>query len=123
LAGTLATLGAGSAAHATGPDFLGNWKRDDGKTHIRVAPCGAEFCGVNTWVKHGHSGEKVGDRLIANVKPTGAERWSGSAFDPQRNRHYSMLILVAERRMTTKGCIWGGMMCQSMGWTRLGRTN
>jgi uncharacterized protein (DUF2147 family) len=104
-----------------GPDFLGNWKRDDGKTHIRVAPCGAEFCGVNTWVRHGVSTEKVGDRLVAKVKPVGAERWSGSAFDPQRNRHYSMLIHVSNPRMTTKGCVWGGMMCQSMGWTRLGR--
>jgi uncharacterized protein (DUF2147 family) len=109
-----------SAAFA-GPDFLGNWKRGDGKTHIRVAPCGAEFCGVNTWVRHGVSTEKVGDRLVANVKPAGAERWSGSAFDPQRNRHYSMLIHVSNPHMTTKGCVWGGMMCQSMSWTRLGR--
>ena len=120
-AGVLAILGTPSTALA-GPAFLGNWARGDGKTHIRVEPCGAQFCGINTWVRRGDSGEKVGDRLVANVKPVGAERWSGSAFDPQRNRHYSMLILVADRRMTTKGCVWGGMMCQSMAWTRLGRT-
>jgi uncharacterized protein (DUF2147 family) len=118
-AGVLAVLASGGAALA-GPAFLGNWARGDGKTHIRVEPCGAEFCGVNTWVKHGDSGEKVGDTLVANLKPTGAERWSGSAFDRRRDRHYTMRVHVAGRRMTTDGCILGGMMCQSMSWTRLG---
>jgi len=75
LAGTLAALASASAAAAGGPAFLGNWARGDGKTHIRVEPCGAEFCGVNTWVRPGH-GEKVGDTLVVNVKPAGAERWS-----------------------------------------------
>ncbi len=118
-AGVLAALATASTALA-GPAFLGNWARGDGKTHIRVEPCGATFCGVNTWVSQAGSGEKVGDRLIAHVKPTGPARWSGNAFDPQRNRHYSMLILVADRRMTTQGCVFGGMMCESMKWTRLG---
>jgi uncharacterized protein (DUF2147 family) len=122
MAGVLAAaLGAASTALA-GPAFLGNWKRDDGKTRIRVEPCGAEFCGVNTWVRPGHNGEKVGDTLVANLKPAGAERWSGSAFDRRRNRHYTMQVHVAGRRMTTEGCMLGGIVCQSMGWSRLGRT-
>ena len=120
MAGALAALGAATTAVA-GPAFLGNWARGDGKTHIRVEPCGAAYCGVNTWVRRGVSGEKVGDKLVAKVKPAGAERWSGTAFDPQRNRHYSMRIHVADVHMTTEGCVLGGMMCQSMSWTRLGR--
>lgn len=120
LAAALAALGAGNTALA-GPAFLGNWARGDGKTHIRVEPCGAEFCGVNTWVKPGHTGEKVGDTLVADLKPVGAERWSGSAFDRRRDRHYTMRVQVAGGRMTTDGCILGGMMCQSMHWTRLDR--
>jgi uncharacterized protein (DUF2147 family) len=117
LAGALAALGASNAALA-GPAFLGNWARGDGKTHIRVEPCGADCCGVNTWVKPGYSGEKIGDTLVANLKPAGSERWSGSAFDRRRNRHYTMLVRVAGHRMTTEGCIMGGLMCQSMQWTR-----
>ena len=120
LAAALAALGAGNTALA-GPAFLGNWARGDGKTHIRVEPCGAEFCGVNTWVRPGHSGEKVGDTLVADLKPAGPERWSGSAFDRRRDRHYTMRVQVAGGRMTTDGCILGGMMCQSMHWTRLDR--
>jgi len=121
LATALAALGAGNTALASGPAFLGNWARGDGKTHIRVATCGAEFCGVNTWVRRGDSGEKVGDTLVVNVKPAGAERWSGSAFDRRRNRHYTMRVHVAGGHMTTDGCMFGGMMCQSMNWTRLSR--
>jgi uncharacterized protein (DUF2147 family) len=117
----LAALGATTTALAAEPAFLGNWARNDGKTRIRVEPCGAAYCGVNTWVKSGHSGEKVGDTLVASLKPAGSERWSGTAFDRRRNRHYTMLVHVAGRRMTTEGCILGGMMCQSMGWSRLGR--
>jgi len=59
-----ATLGAGVFAGAlaaastalAGPAFLGNWARGDGKTHIRGEPCGAAFCGVNTWVSQADSG-------------------------------------------------------------------
>lgn len=122
-AGVLAALGAASTALAAGPPFLGNWARGDGKTHIRVERCGAAFCGVNTWVRPGASGEKVGDRLVANVSPAGAARWSGSAFDPQRDRHYTMWIHVAGGNMTTEGCVLGGMMCHSMSWRRLGRAH
>ncbi len=117
----LAAAGAPSAALAGGQAFLGNWARSDGKTRIRVEPCGAAFCGVNTWVRHGDSGEKVGDTLVANLKEAGADRWSGAAFDRRRNRHYTMRVHVVGRRMTTEGCILGGMMCQSMGWSRLGQ--
>jgi uncharacterized protein (DUF2147 family) len=120
LAGTFLIVGAGSPALAREPPFLGNWARADGKTRIRVEPCGAKFCGVNTWVRRGVSGEKVGDRLVVNVKPAGANRWSGEAFDPQRHEHYSMKIHVADERMTTSGCVFGGLVCQSMKWTRLG---
>jgi uncharacterized protein (DUF2147 family) len=122
LAGVFLIVGADGAALAREPRFLGNWTRGDGKTRIRVEPCGAEFCGINTWVKPGVSGEKVGDRLIVRVRPAGEDRWSGEAFDPQRDKHYAMKIYVADGRMTTAGCVFGGLVCQSMSWTRLGRS-
>jgi uncharacterized protein (DUF2147 family) len=121
LAGVFLIVGAASPALARDPPFLGNWARGDGKTRIRVERCGAAFCGINTWVRRGVSGEKVGDRLIVNVKPAGPARWTGDAFDPQRRARYSMKIHVAEGRMTTDGCMLGGLVCQSMSWTRPGR--
>lgn len=124
LAGMVAALGTASMALAGDPAFLGNWVRGDGKTHIRVGPCGAAFCGVRTWVRPGvMSGEKVGDTLVVDVRASGAGVWSGTAFDRQQNRHYSIRIRVAERRMTTQGCGFAGLMCKSMSWTRLGGSN
>jgi uncharacterized protein (DUF2147 family) len=114
----LMTIGGSGASFAAHAPYLGDWARSDGKTRIHVASCGAEICARNTWVKHGVSGEKVGDRLILKVKPAGAGHWSGHAFDPQRKQNYAINVHVAAKHMTTKGCVMGGFMCQSMGWTR-----
>jgi uncharacterized protein (DUF2147 family) len=114
---TLMTLAASGVALAE-QAYLGDWARSDGKTRIHVASCGAEVCARNTWVRHGVSGEKVGDRLILKVKPAGAGHWSGSAFDPQRKQDYAINVRVADKHMTTRGCVMGGFMCQSMNWNR-----
>jgi uncharacterized protein (DUF2147 family) len=114
----LMTIGASDISLAREAPYLGDWARSDGKTRIHVASCGAEICARNTWVRHGVSGEKVGDRLILKVKPAGAGHWSGHAFDPQRKQNYAINVHVAAKHMTTKGCVMGGFMCQSMGWTR-----
>lgn len=114
-------IGAAGASFAAQPPYLGNWARADGKTKIHVASCGAVVCARNTWVKRGVSGEKVGDRLILTVSAAGAGKWSGSAFDPQRSRTYSILVYVAHSRMTTRGCMMGGLMCESLAWRQLNR--
>src|SRR5580692_11938227 len=115
---TLITLGASGASFAK-QAYLGDWARSDGKTRIHVASCGAAVCAHNTWVRHGVSGEKVGDRLILKVKPAGAGHWSGTAFDPQRKQDYAINVHVTDKHMTTRGCAMGGLVCQSMGWKRL----
>jgi uncharacterized protein (DUF2147 family) len=114
---TLMTISASGAAFAA-QAYLGDWARSDGKTKIHVASCGAEVCARNTWVRHGVSGEKVGDRLILKVKPAGAGHWSGSAFDPQRKQNYAINVRVSDKHMTTRGCVMGGFMCESMNWSR-----
>ena len=119
----LMTIGASGASFAAHAPYLGDWARSDGKTRIHVASCGAEICARNTWVRHGASGEKVGDRLILKVKPAEAGHWSGHAFDPQRKQNYAINVHVAAKHMTTKGCVMGGFMCESMNWTRLNRSS
>jgi uncharacterized protein (DUF2147 family) len=115
---TLMTIGASDVSLGSEAPYLGNWARHDGKTRIHVAACGASVCARNTWVRHGVSGEKVGDRLVLTVKPAGAGRWSGNAFDPQRKQNYAINVHVTENHMTTSGCVMGGIVCQSMSWNR-----
>jgi uncharacterized protein (DUF2147 family) len=117
----LMTIGASGVSLAREATYLGNWARGDGKTRIHVASCGAEVCARNTWVRHGVAGEKVGDRLVLNVKAEGAGHWSGTAFDPQRNQTYTIGVRVTEKHMTTRRCLVGGIFCASMNWTRLNR--
>jgi uncharacterized protein (DUF2147 family) len=119
LSGILLIAGAQSAAFASDPPFLGDWARGDGKTHIRVVRCGVAVCASNTWVRSGVAGEAIGDRLTLNIAPAGATGWTGSAFDSKRDQTYTMTVRVANNRMTTDGCVIGGLMCRSMSWTRL----
>ena len=57
---------------------------------------------------------------MLNVSPAGPNVLAGKAFDPQRNATYTIPIEAGERRMTTQGCIFAGILCKSMSWTRLG---
>jgi uncharacterized protein (DUF2147 family) len=58
LVAAMPMIGAASAAPASDPSYLGNWARGDGKTHIRVEPCGKSICGVNTRVRPGMKHER-----------------------------------------------------------------
>lgn len=120
LAGALLTAGVGGAAVAGDTSLYGHWARGDGKARIRIAPCGEATCVTNTWIRPGTPDEKTGDKLTMDVRPAGTGKWSGTAFDPQRNLHYSMTIDVANDHMTSDGCVLRGLVCKHMSWTRLG---
>lgn len=100
-------------------DALGNWSRDDGNAKVRLAPCGAALCATNTWIKDPASSEKVGDVLKMSLKPSGTDVWKGSAYDPQRQRSYGMVMSLKGGKLQTQGCVLGGLLCKSVSWTRL----
>lgn len=116
---TLALLSPLAAFAAAEPSPFGLWARGDGRAKVRIERCGADLCAVNTWIREGTEGEKAGDRLVMSVAPAGPGRWSGTAFDPQRDLSYRLTMTVRETSMTTRGCIVAGLLCKDMGWTRL----
>jgi uncharacterized protein (DUF2147 family) len=109
-------LVTGSQAQAQ--SLSGIWARGDGNARVRIAPCGANICATNTWIRK-PSSEKVGQVLIMKVKKVAAGLWKGSAFDPQRNLTVSMQMKVRARSMITSGCIVGGLICKSTNWSRI----
>jgi uncharacterized protein (DUF2147 family) len=118
---TLAAAAAWSAgATAAEPSALGDWARGDGKARVRIERCERGVCVINTWIKPGTSGEKVGDRLLISVARQDASALSGEAWDPQRRLTYSIRMDARERTMTTQGCWLAGLLCKSMTWTRIG---
>jgi uncharacterized protein (DUF2147 family) len=110
-------LATGSAATAS--EINGVWARGDGKAKVRIAKCGGDICATNTWIKPGTPDEKAGDVLVMKVQKVSGAQYSGSAFDPQRDRTYRITLDVAGNRMTTTGCVLGGLLCKGVDWTRI----
>jgi len=97
----------------------GVWRRDDGRSRIRIAPCGANLCGTIVWLADKNSPAKIGQRVLFNMKSSGANSWSGNAFNPEDGRNYTGKMTLSGARLTTSGCVMGGRVCRSMGWRRV----
>jgi uncharacterized protein (DUF2147 family) len=112
-------LSLGGTAMASEPDPSGTWMRGDGNAKVRIAPCGANICATNQWIKDTSGGENVGDKLVMTVKPKSADTLSGKAFDPKRNLTYSIQVTVKKSALVTRGCIVGGLLCKNVNWSRV----
>jgi len=112
------SLGVSSASADTSA-VMGAWQRADGIARVKVAPCGRVICMTNTYIRPDVTDEKVGERLEFDVKTASGGPLAGSVLDPKTGKSYSATIVVAGDRMTTKGCVLGGVICKSTDWTRL----
>lgn len=107
-----------TAAIAQPDDILGTWMRGDGAARVKMAACGEAICATNIWIKDPtRQNEKVGDRLIFKIKPSG-DNWSGTGYDPQRRLNLSAKLQASADSMTTTGCVLAGLICRSTKWTR-----
>jgi uncharacterized protein (DUF2147 family) len=83
-----------------------------------MAPCGSEICATNVWIRDpARQHEKVGDRLVFKINREG-DTWKGSAYDPQRDIKFSATLHASGAEMTTRGCMFGGLVCKTTEWTR-----
>jgi uncharacterized protein (DUF2147 family) len=108
---------AASSAYATG-DLMGAWQRGDGIARVKVAPCGKVICMTNTYIRPDVTDEKVGERLEFDLTSSGGDL-TGTVLDPKTGKSYSATVVVNGDRMSTKGCILGGVICKSTEWTRI----
>ncbi|QDM15990.1 DUF2147 domain-containing protein [Tardiphaga sp. vice352] len=109
-------LSASSAQAAD--ELMGAWQRGDGIARVKVAPCGKVICMTNIYIRPDVTDEKVGERIEFDVKSSGADL-AGTVLDPKTGKSYSATIVVDGDRMSTRGCILGGVICKSTEWTRL----
>lgn len=97
---------------------IGIWSRDDGRATVSFERCGSNLCAVNKWIKAGTPSEKAGDILVMTLKPVSGKEFDGSAWDPQRQLTYKIRMTVQGSTMSTQGCVLGGLLCKSVGWTK-----
>ncbi|MEQ1955122.1 DUF2147 domain-containing protein [Mesorhizobium sp. CN2-181] len=95
----------------------GVWNRDDGNARVRIAPCGKSLCATNLWIGDTSKGEAVGDKLIMTLTPKSATTLTGKAYDPKRNLTYAISLQVTGKRLKTRGCVVGGLICKDVFWT------
>jgi uncharacterized protein (DUF2147 family) len=112
-------LAAMVASPVLADDVSGTWLRETGLSKVKFAPCGNAICGNIVWIKPGvDTPAKVGQRVFFDMKPSGADSWSGSAVNPDDGKTYSGKMSLSGGTLTTEGCAMGGLICKSSTWTR-----
>lgn len=106
------------AIPASAQDVSGTWLRDTGASKVRFTKCGEAMCGTISWLKETNGPAKVGQRIFYDMKPSGAGKWNGSAFNPEDGKTYSGTMSLSGNTLTTAGCVFGGMICRSVKWSR-----
>ena len=66
------------------------------------------MCGTLSWLKDTNGPAKVGQRIFYDMKPAGAGKWSGSAFNPEDGKTYSGTMTLAGDTLTTSAASWAG---------------
>ena len=108
-----------SSHFALAGEGIGEWARTDGKGKVRFAPCGPAVCGTLVWLKEPSDRAKVGQRVFFDMKPTGENVWAGTAFNPEDGKEYSGKMTLSGNNLVTAGCVFGGLICKSVSWTRV----
>lgn len=112
----LALAGSYAVGAAFADDLQGTWLRDDGNARVRIAPCGNKVCATNLWIGDTSKGKSAGDKLILTLARQPDGTFSGNAYDPKRDWTYSMTITASAGALTTRGCIFGRLICRDVSW-------
>ena len=104
---------------AVAEEVTGEWERDDGKTKVRISSCaGDTVCGEVSWIQDPAGPNQLRQQVFFDMKPNGDNTWSGTAFDPEDGQRYSGKMTLSGDHLVTAGCVLGGLICKSFGWTR-----
>ncbi len=128
-AGLAAAMAAPGAAAAP---IAGQWKTNDGKAIITIAPCGANMCGTITRFlvpepaggarddKNPNAAQRsralLGLTILTGLSVKG-ENWTGSGYSPEEGRNFRATLTPSGNRLRIKGCV--AVFCRSMVWSKV----
>jgi uncharacterized protein (DUF2147 family) len=129
--GSVATVGVALAG-----DPSGDWIMANGKVTVHISKCPSGICAHIVALKEplDKSGKPKIDKLnpdpalrkrplmglilASDLAPSGADKWTGSIYNPDDGRTYSASVLVSGSTMQVKGCIVG-ILCKSNNFLRM----
>jgi uncharacterized protein (DUF2147 family) len=120
-----------SVAPASAADPSGDWTVENGEARIRVAFCSGSLWGVVSWEKSPggkdssnpdpakRSRDTLGLPILINMKPDGADKWSGQIYNAKDGKMYQASVsLESENALKVRGCVLGGLFCGGETWAR-----
>jgi uncharacterized protein (DUF2147 family) len=130
VAATITVLLAACLAHAQPAEPSGTYISETGDTRVRIAKCGAAYCGTIVGVKGDakdsnnpdpakRSRSLVGVQMISDIRPS-ADGWTGSLYNPKDGKTYSGKMKLNGTSLELSGCVLGGLICRSQTWARAG---
>lgn len=112
----------------------GVWMLDSGKVTVRIGPCGPNLCGAIVALakplnKEGQpkldkknpveglrNRPLMGLTILANMKPSGDNKWKGTIYNADDGRTYTSSMKLSGSNMKVKGCV--GPFCKTMVFVR-----
>ncbi len=117
-------------AQAQPADPSGTYLSETGETRVRIARCGAAYCGtiisvqgeakdVNNPDPNLKGRNLVGIQMISNIQPT-ANGFTGQLYNYKDGRTYSgKMSFAGGKSMQLSGCVFGGLICRSQTWAKV----
>jgi uncharacterized protein (DUF2147 family) len=133
-AGTAALLASAAAGQGSAGAITGNWRTDDGRAVITVAPCSAgaaTMCGriSRFLVPEPTGGARDGNnpnRALRNRSLMGVAvltnlsfrdgAWRGSGYSPEEGRNFNATVRTENGRLNVRGCV--AVFCRTVVWAR-----
>lgn len=117
-------------AMAQNQDPSGTYLSESGETRVRIAKCGAAYCGtivavqgeakdVNNSDPALRGRNLVGVRMISDIRPSG-EGFTGQLYNYKDGKTYTgKMSFAGGNAMKLSGCVLGGLICRSQTWTKV----
>ena len=122
---TAAALAVLTATQAFAADPVeGIWKTqvDDGAyAYVKIAPCGAKFCGVisRTFNSSGeYKSANIGKQLVWDMQAKGGGSYkNGQIWQPSTGKVYKSKMALGGNTLKVSGCV--GPICKKQTWSRV----
>ena len=111
--------------------IAGNWKTDDGRAIVTVAPCAGGLCATISrflvaepagGVRDGKNPDPqlrnrrlLGSNVLWDLKPVG-KAWRGTGYSARDGRSFNATVSGDGGQLKLKGCVM--VFCKTVVWTR-----